>query len=191
MRLSGEKVEINELEEKVKMKRFWYRAFVFPLCAVLFLVAVPIQVSALSYNPQAAVQYASEHWNDGVGLCATFVSNCLKAGGCTVSSSVVSGLNRSLTESGYATRYLLKKTSTYYVYQSENQGKVAAGDPYFFIVRYAVDGSTPPFVRGLIPKGVRWYMDTIPPGRIGRPLWAGISMRPVTRAVALMCMRTA
>ena len=33
------------------------------------------------YDPDAAVEYGLEHWDDGMGLCAAFVSRCLKAGG--------------------------------------------------------------------------------------------------------------
>jgi len=43
--------------------------------------AGPVQPS---YNASAAIQYADAHWNDGVGLCAHFVSSCLKAGGVTI-----------------------------------------------------------------------------------------------------------
>lgn len=37
-------------------------------------------VIAASYNSSAALNYAAAHWNDNVGLCAEFVSNCLSAG---------------------------------------------------------------------------------------------------------------
>ena len=33
------------------------------------------------YDPDAAVEYGLEHWDDGRGLCAAFVSRCLIAGG--------------------------------------------------------------------------------------------------------------
>ncbi|MBQ3075346.1 MAG: hypothetical protein IJC26_04690 [Clostridia bacterium] len=36
-----------------------------------------------SYDPNAAVSYAKAHYNEGKGLCAEFVSDCLKAGGFT------------------------------------------------------------------------------------------------------------
>jgi len=37
-----------------------------------------------SYGPAAAVTYADSHWNNGVGLCAEFVSRSLRAGGLDV-----------------------------------------------------------------------------------------------------------
>ena len=83
------------------------------------------------YNPTAAVNYAAGHWNDGVGKCASFVSACLKAGGCGASSSLVSNLLNALTNGGYGTRYKVT-ASSYYAYYSQNKDKLAAGDPVFF-----------------------------------------------------------
>ena len=39
------------------------------------------EVPWAGYDPDAAVEYGFEHWNDGMGLCAAFLSRCLKAGG--------------------------------------------------------------------------------------------------------------
>lgn len=36
-----------------------------------------------TYDPDAAVAYGREHWDDGEGLCAPFISRCLLAGGIT------------------------------------------------------------------------------------------------------------
>ena len=48
----------------------------------MVLVLAPTDASAAtSYNVSKSLEYAKNHWNDGVGLCAEFVSNCLKAGG--------------------------------------------------------------------------------------------------------------
>lgn len=46
-------------------------------------VTYPAPTPAYTYDPDAAIAYAKNHWNDGVGLCARFVSDCLKAGGFT------------------------------------------------------------------------------------------------------------
>ena len=107
------------------------------LCLTILIVfavipAASLSAKALSYDSNAAVEYARNHWNDGNGLCATFASNCLKEGGCTVWSSTVTDLNRQLNGSSWCTRYALTKTSTYYVYQSTNSGKIEAGDPILF-----------------------------------------------------------
>lgn len=39
--------------------------------------------STESYNAESAVEYARAHWDDGVGLCAPFISRCLLVGGIT------------------------------------------------------------------------------------------------------------
>lgn len=53
------------------------------LLAMLPLGAVSVSAADYTYDPDAAIAYAKAHWNDGVGLCARFVSDCLKAGGFT------------------------------------------------------------------------------------------------------------
>ena len=55
----------------------------------LIIPAVNIQASAKSsYDPEKALEYAKENWNINKNAkCAEFVSNCLKAGGCTVWST--------------------------------------------------------------------------------------------------------
>lgn len=57
---------------------------------------VSLSASAISYNATAAVDYAHNHWNDGKGQCAEFVSDCLKAGGCSCWSTTCSSQNSSL-----------------------------------------------------------------------------------------------
>lgn len=55
------------------------------LAVIMVVSVVPMSVfeaeAAYTYNPTAALNYAKAHWNDGKGLCAEFVSDCLKAGG--------------------------------------------------------------------------------------------------------------
>lgn len=61
--------------------------FLSLLLSLLMLISVfpagtmTAQAADYNYNPSAAIAYAQKHWNDGVGLCAQFVSNCLAAGG--------------------------------------------------------------------------------------------------------------
>ncbi len=107
-------------------------SFILCIALVFTLAGTNVNAANLSYDANAAVSYAANHWNDGVGKCATFVSNCIKAGGCTVGSSTVTSLNSLLVNSGYCNRYELTKTSTYYVYESKNSGKISAGDPILF-----------------------------------------------------------
>ena len=60
---------------------------VLTLCIMLSVFAVGIlPASAEGYDPSAALAYAKAHWNDGKGLCAEFVRDCLRAGGLTPDS---------------------------------------------------------------------------------------------------------
>ena len=55
------------------------------LVATMILSISPMgQFKASAYSASAAITYANEHWDDGVGLCAEFVSRCLNAGGVTI-----------------------------------------------------------------------------------------------------------
>lgn len=83
------------------------------------------------YDANAAVAYAKAHWDDGVGACATFVSSCLAAGGCDAWSSNVTELRNKLVNGGWGTEYVLTKSGSA-IYQSQNEGKLSAGDPIFY-----------------------------------------------------------
>lgn len=123
------KGKVNKKKCVVKCKK----SFLLVLAVALTVAFLPVKANAaLSYDADAAVTYAKAHYNDGVGQCASFVSRCIGAGGCTVSHSTVTSLNSLLINSGYCTKYELTKTNTYYVYQSKNSGKIAAGDPILF-----------------------------------------------------------
>ncbi len=106
------------------------------LSIVLLLTILPtglfsITANAAGYNSNAAVNYANQHWDDGVGKCATFVSNCLYAGNCGAWSSLVVDLRKQLINGGYGTEYLLTENGQS-IYKNQNSGKISAGDPIFF-----------------------------------------------------------
>lgn len=77
-------------------------AFVILLCAVL-----PVGAAQNRYDPDAALAYAADHWCDGRGMCAEFVSNCLNAGGCSCNSMLCSDLLAQLRATGLCTEYTL------------------------------------------------------------------------------------
>lgn len=52
------------------------------------------------YDPNAAVEFAKSHWNDGLDVCAPFVSRCLKAGGLSIGSHSSTLLSMQLLNSG-------------------------------------------------------------------------------------------
>lgn len=56
------------------------------LSLVLILGILNTNVFAAGYNTDAAIEYAQNHWNDGVGLCAEFVSKCVQAGGLNIAT---------------------------------------------------------------------------------------------------------
>ena len=51
-----------------------------------FAGSVPEVSAANGYDPYKAIAYAEAHWDDGNGLCAEFVWNCLQAGGLRLST---------------------------------------------------------------------------------------------------------
>lgn len=55
----------------------------FKLTSKFFVVSIctiALCISVLAYNSRSAIDYAGGHYNDGKGLCAEFVSDCLIAG---------------------------------------------------------------------------------------------------------------
>lgn len=54
--------------------------------AVLWKGAGNVPALGEKYDPEQAVTFAREHWNDGLDVCAPFISRCLKAGGLSVGS---------------------------------------------------------------------------------------------------------
>lgn len=117
----------------VKAKKF----LAVILAGIAILSVLPnltFTASAAGYDSSAAISYARNHWNDGNGACATFVSNCLQAGGCTAWSSGVGTLKDDLLNGGWGTLYELKRDANNYysIKASDNAGKLSQGDPIFF-----------------------------------------------------------
>lgn len=79
---------------KNMVKRFFSAAII--LCMLLSIVGPVERAKAYSYDPEAAMNYAEAHWNDGVGLCAEFVSRCVQAGGINAYSDGTGPLGRAI-----------------------------------------------------------------------------------------------
>ncbi len=112
----------------------------FTVLLMLFHTVAPVMAMEVQddkvetkgqYNASAALTYAAEHWNDGVGLCADFVSACLRAGGISVSQAIVGNLLSALESGGYGTKYELRKNGSYFK-MSENSDILSPGDPIFY-----------------------------------------------------------
>lgn len=103
------------------MKRYIRKLVCFVLSlTMIFTVTVPQQASAAGYSVNAAMAYAQAHWDDGVGMCAEFVSKCIIAGGINMSVKLqatacfetaqkatgLDGIELRLNSGGYATREL-------------------------------------------------------------------------------------
>lgn len=102
------------------------------LCALLPSV-LTVDTNAVSpYNPTIALQFASEHWNDGIGLCAEFVSRCLRAGGCDSYSPSCTKLVGMLRERTDCTEGTLQINPDRTISMIDNLDKIAPGDPFFF-----------------------------------------------------------
>lgn len=85
--------------------------------------------AAVVYNPQKAIEYAAAHWNDGVGKCATFVSNCVIAGGIDMKvNSVTDPMMTAICNATGLSIQDLKLNSSGHATRSANEGKLAAGD---------------------------------------------------------------
>ena len=86
---------------------------------------------AYNYDGNKAIQYAKAHWNDGVGQCAEFVSNCLVAGGFPTKLSSVAGLSGFAGQiTKYGTKVKSSTTGTVVpVKLSSFNGTLKKGDP--------------------------------------------------------------
>ncbi len=106
------------------------------LAIVLVIGIVPVlgitSSASETYNRELSLQYAQNHWNDGKGLCAEFVSDCLAAGGLTKSyQRRVVNLYNALLSNGYGVSHKLTLSGKN-IRLADNEGKIKAGDPIFF-----------------------------------------------------------
>ena len=101
------------------------------LLLVVLIVAsfLTTGASAVDYDASAAVAYAAANWDNQVGVCDQFVKACLSAGGITITVGGVGAVKTAVE--AYGTSYKLTKNGSS-IYLSENEGKIAAGDPIFY-----------------------------------------------------------
>lgn len=107
------------------MKRF--------LCCVLVACMLFLQPglsqpahAMVAYDRTAAVQYAANNWDNGVGVCDEFVKACLKAGGITINSGYVTYVYRELLN--YGTSWPISFTNGICYNTGANEGHMEAGD---------------------------------------------------------------
>lgn len=113
------------------------RLLALVLALVLCLGVIPVSASAASsYNAGKALEYAKAHWNDGKGLCAEFVSNCLKAGGLSSwsasSTALFNQLKKEVVNGSKIATIQYLNTSGNSINPASNSGKASKGDPIFW-----------------------------------------------------------
>ena len=86
----ADKAVEQKRREGLLMKK---RIVSFVLALLMIVSCFPVKTvkaaTSVTYNAEAALSYAKSHWNDGKGLCAEFVADCLRAGGLSVPSGTV------------------------------------------------------------------------------------------------------
>lgn len=86
-----------------------------------------------TYSVDKAIEYAKQNWNSGKGLCAEFVSRCVRAGGLDIDIKAGTGsCYREISKkSGLSMQQLVTRTDSQgriNVYQSDNIDRLAPGD---------------------------------------------------------------
>lgn len=112
-------------------------AVIFALGVIPFASVTSAAAKVEIYSSSKALKYAQKNWNNGVGLCADFVSKCLQAGDVDVYGDTVKKLYNSIKDT-YGTSYKLKLTNgkSGKISMSENSGKLKKGDPVFYKCNY-------------------------------------------------------
>lgn len=111
------------------------------LVVLATLVLVPTLVTKTQaanndgYDIGDAITYAEKNWNNGRGLCAQFVNECLSYGGLELSGMRVKELYNEILSKDYGKSYKLTLTNgkNGSIRMSDNEGKVKKGDPIFFV----------------------------------------------------------
>ena len=116
------------------------------LCCLLLACIPTFAVSAAatgSYDAFDALDYAKDHWNDGVGLCAEFVSKCVQAGGIKIGTEyTTSACADAICEAtGLSTQYLTLTNG--YAMKAKNESILAAGD---VVLQYCVTHQKSPHI---------------------------------------------
>ena len=98
------------------------------LLIFIMTVAVFLNITAYAYNKDLSLLYAQEHFDDGKGLCAEFVTDCLRAGGMEISANECDALVKELTEKYGLPIYPLAVNQDGRISLSKNADRLAVGD---------------------------------------------------------------
>lgn len=101
---------------------------------ILCMLLVFSSFNTYAYNISDSLYYASLNYDSGEGLCAEFVSMCLKAGGVNIFEPMASNLYKELTKSGTAN--VLKIEDDLRVKKSKNEDILREGD---VVIQHCID----------------------------------------------------
>lgn len=110
--------------------------------------------AASGYTAENALNYAEAHYNDGVGLCAEFVSNCLNAGGVSAWSRSCTALRSQLLNSGLGKEYELALQSDMSIKASNYTDILKKGDVVFFYCPSCVNIDGKPYIHVVLCNGM-------------------------------------
>lgn len=87
---------------------------------------VLLNITAYAYNKELSLEYASKHFDDGKGLCAEFVADCLRAGGMEISANECNDLVKELTANYSLSPLIVDENGK--VSMTNNKDVLAVGD---------------------------------------------------------------
>lgn len=104
----------------------------FLIICVILSISPSLLVGAATqytYNQAKALEYAANHWNDGVGLCAEFVSKCVRAGGISINIETFAGsCFKAVLKNSYAEKHQLNLNEKGQATKADNGTILAPGD---------------------------------------------------------------
>lgn len=133
--------------------RKYFKHMLSTAIVVMFSVISGHVHAAQAYDSDAALRYAEKHWNDGVGLCSEFVSECLKSGGVNAYSISASALHKQLMASGLGHEYEIDLQSDQSIYLADHP-EIQPGDVVFYYCPGCVNIDGKPYIHVVLCNGI-------------------------------------
>ena len=129
---------------------------------VLAVAICPVRSEAAStYDPNAALAYAAQHWADtpqySKSDCANFTSQCINAGGCPANSASGTTLHNQLAGTGMGTFYDLNLTEiggNLYIRASDYTGILSPGDVVQYYCPVCDSAGVKPYIHTVLCNGM-------------------------------------
>lgn len=110
----------------------------------------PTEAPKPVYDADAALRYAADHWNDGDGLCAEFVSRCLQAGGIDVFADGCTTLQELLTQAADAEIFTMDFPTGKTIDISQVQERLVPGDVVMYFCETCILYDGKPYIHTLL-----------------------------------------